>query len=561
MNHDLPRITIVTPSFNQAAFLEATIRSVLDQRYPNLQFGVVDGGSTDGSRLIIERYQDQLDFAIIEPDDGQVDAINKGLALADGEVVGFLNSDDTLEPGALRTVGEFFRDHPEETWCAGHCRFTDADGQTPRDMPTEQLMMRATPIETLSHILLRDKPVVLPQPSIFWRRGLTDRLGAFRTDLHFAFDFDMWCRFLAAGHHLTVINRVLSTYRLHEASKTCTDETRFLEDHVVIERQFAKWVRGWDRIRVARALGYRQRRLLLQTTTGRPWRAMLRRPWWLASRQIRTALLHGRGADATTRPAPAQGDLELTTTTEEAAPETWDSLYDRVDVKLAKQRLAKERASRRWQQFEHQLRDQLGDRKLRCVELGSGGGDFSMLLAMLGHEVTLVDFSDAALSHARQRFEEAGLSANFVQGDLFEFATTYAGCFDVSVSLGVVEHFAGPKRRAVIEAHRQVLRPGGLAMISAPNAGCVPYRLWKFYLETRGCWPYGYEAPFSGRELRSVARDVGLDACRLYRTGFAASVDGCLLLPLTGKRRGWGDGPGALNRLSGWDVNLIARAA
>lgn len=241
-----------------------------------------------------------------------------------------------------------------------------------------------------------------------------------------------------------------------------------------------------------------------------------------------------------------------------AKTQTWDKLYANPDMALANQRLETERGRRRWQTYSAYLDRQYPGQTLSAVELGAGGGDLSILLAQAGHKVTLVDFSPEALGHARQRFESLGLEAQFIQADVFEFMQTHAGRFDLSGSLGVAEHFSGQKRNDIIGAHQSVLRVGGTAFISVPNARCLPYRLWKLYLEARGCWPYGYEAPFSPRSLARFAKRNGLAPCHVYQTGFTASIDGCLLLPITGKRRGWQDGPKLLNLLGGWEANLIA---
>src|SRR6266513_4869973 len=114
-----PRISIITPSFNQAQFLEETILSVLNQRYPNLEYIVIDGGSTDGCVDVIKRYEDRLAFWVSEPDRGQPHAINKGLAKATGEIVAFINSDDVYLPGALSTVASHFIESPERGWLCG----------------------------------------------------------------------------------------------------------------------------------------------------------------------------------------------------------------------------------------------------------------------------------------------------------------------------------------------------------------------------------------------------------------------------------------------------------
>lgn len=241
-----------------------------------------------------------------------------------------------------------------------------------------------------------------------------------------------------------------------------------------------------------------------------------------------------------------------------AQTETWDKVYANPDQALANQRLETERRRRRWQTYAAYLNKQYPGQTLSAVELGAGGGDLSILLAQAGHRVTLVDFSREALDHARDRFASLGLDAEFIQADVFEFMRTHAGRFDLSGSLGVAEHFSGQKREEIIRAHQAVLRPGGTAFISVPNARCVPYRLWKLYLELRKWWPYGYEAPFLPSSLKRIAKRNGLTPQRVYQTGFTASIDGCLLLTLTGKRRGWQDGPALLNHLGGWEANLIA---
>lgn len=294
MNHcdtSLPRITVITPSFNQAAFLEETINSVLDQGYPNLQYGVIDGGSTDGSAEIIERYRDRLDFAVIEPDRGQVDALNKGLRLADGEVVCFINSDDTLIPGCLHTVGRFFAEHRDARWLIGDCVMIDAD--------SKQLSVEhSTEVHDLAHALIRDKRFQMPQPSIFWKRSLLDEHGLFREELEYCFDFEMWCRFLVAGVRLHKIDDELATYRLHDQSKTCALRHKQLFDHILIEREYARHLPLLRRLKLMRGIGYRTRQHLIATAQARPWTAIARRPWWIGSRQVRQLIWHGPQAGA-----------------------------------------------------------------------------------------------------------------------------------------------------------------------------------------------------------------------------------------------------------------------
>lgn len=291
MKH-LPGISLVTPSFNQGAYLEATLRSVLEQEYPNLQHIIIDGGSTDDSRDILEYYRPAIESAggriIIEPDDGQTQAINKGLRLATGDIVGWLCSDDLLLPRALETVGFHFTDRPDRNWCAGVCRMIDPQGEFIAPNRPEGIF-------TLEGVLMRnqERPFNLPQPSVFWRRRLHDQLGLLDESLHYCMDFEFWVRLLSAGYAPALLDVELACYRLHETSKTCAAPEGFLREHLVIERKYARQLPLALRLKVLRRLGYNRRTCAIQSTTGRPWGAVLRRPWWLLSQQVRLALWEG----------------------------------------------------------------------------------------------------------------------------------------------------------------------------------------------------------------------------------------------------------------------------
>ncbi len=280
----LPRITLITPSYNQAAYLEQTIQSVLDQGYTNLQYGVVDGGSTDGSVQIIERYHSRLDFVIIEPDDGQSDAINKGLARADGAVLGWLNSDDTLLAGALYEIGRRFEADDKVRWLIGHGRLVDAAGR-----PVERLAVEGE--FTLAGALIRRRKFNVPQPSSFWRRQVTDKVGLLDTSLRHCMDFDLWCRFLAAGVQPTLVDAQWSTYRLHDASKTCAESDGFIRSLIDIERRYAHLLPLRQRLELHRRIGYQRRACAVRTAGRQLWKAVVRRPWWLGSQQVRRSLL------------------------------------------------------------------------------------------------------------------------------------------------------------------------------------------------------------------------------------------------------------------------------
>lgn len=226
-----PKISIVTPSFNQGGFIEATIRSVLEQDYPELEYWVIDGGSSDGTLDILKKYEDRLRW-ISEPDSGQTNAINKGLRLASGEVLAYLNSDDLYLPGALRRVGAYFAAHPEAAWLTGRCRTIDAGGVETRRLITRYknfwLRLRSySVLQVLNYI---------SQPATFWRRAAYEALGPLDENLHYTMDYDYWLR-LGGRYRLHVLPQELAAFRLHGSSKSgMTASKQFEEQYRVAER-------------------------------------------------------------------------------------------------------------------------------------------------------------------------------------------------------------------------------------------------------------------------------------------------------------------------------------
>ena len=213
-----PRFTIVTPSFNQAAFLEETLRSILLQGYPELELIVMDGGSQDGSVEVIRKYERFLSFWVSQKDRGQTDALNQGFARGSGQLRGFLNSDDLYEPGALQTVAKEFTAGAD--WVSGRCRFIE-EGRQPW---LDQVPGRETDLDWLTN-----DP--LPQPSVFWSDRLHQVAGEFRLDLHYSFDWEFWLRFrFKAGAKVRSLAPVLSSYRLHKSSKTVAFGAKFLDE-------------------------------------------------------------------------------------------------------------------------------------------------------------------------------------------------------------------------------------------------------------------------------------------------------------------------------------------
>ncbi len=201
------RISIVTPSFNQAPYLEAAIRSVLEQDYPDLEYFVVDGGSTDGSLEIIRRYADRLTWWVSEPDRGQADGINKGLRRATGEVVAWLNSDDRYRPDALRRVAETFAAHPDVGLVFGDVASVDAEGRV-------FYLQRFGPY-TLDDLLAFR---IISQPAVFMRREVLQAAGYLDETYHLLLDHHLWLR-MARLAPLRYLPHTLAEARYHPAAK------------------------------------------------------------------------------------------------------------------------------------------------------------------------------------------------------------------------------------------------------------------------------------------------------------------------------------------------------
>jgi len=222
--------------------------------------------------------------------------------------------------------------------------------------------------------------------------------------------------------------------------------------------------------------------------------------------------------------------------------------------------LARERRGPRWQWVKDSLRAQFGSLiDLKTIELGSGRGDLSVMLAEEGAEVTLLDVNSAALESAVLRFARLGLRAATVQCDLRDAQGVSGGPFDVALSIGVIEHFRGSARTDVLRAHYNALRPGGMAIVSVPHAWCLPYRAWKAYLELRGWWPYGLEIPYSKSELAGRAREAGFGLIDMRCMGLRQSLGEHWVKRLTGRRPEWIDARSVLDPLMGLSLVMIAR--
>ncbi len=210
-----PLVTIVTPSYNQSGFLEATIQSVLAQEYPHIEYIIVDGGSTDGSLEILQRYEKRLAAWISEPDQGQTDAINKGFQLGQGEIMAWLNSDDEYYPSAIREAVAFFERNPESKMVYGDVDIINESGRVVGKFNARQA----------SYQRLMRGYVNIPQPAAFWRRSLWETAGPLDPSLYFAMDYDLWVRF-AKISDLTYLPHTWGRFRVHESGKTFLADDR-----------------------------------------------------------------------------------------------------------------------------------------------------------------------------------------------------------------------------------------------------------------------------------------------------------------------------------------------
>ena len=211
----LPLFSIITPSFNQVRYLESTIRSVLDQDYPNIEYIIVDGGSEDGSVEVIRRFSDRLAWWVSEKDRGQTDAINKGFARANGEILAWLNSDDTYEPHAITEAVGFLQSRPEVGLVYGDANFIDENGCFIGRFPAAQTDYRR----------LRQGFVHVPQQAAFWRADLWRKVGPLDPSFYFAMDYDLWTR-LAALAPVEYTARLWANFRLHTQGKTISADER-----------------------------------------------------------------------------------------------------------------------------------------------------------------------------------------------------------------------------------------------------------------------------------------------------------------------------------------------
>lgn len=244
----LPKISVVTLSYNQGKFLEETIKSVLDQQYPNLEYIIMDGGSTDNSVDIIKKYEKHLTYWQSQPDDGQSAAINAGFAIATGDIFCWLNSDDQFTPGSLIKVGNYFSQNPKCKWLAGHGIAI---------MPNNKEIYFKAEINHKYRLCdfwmwCREGGCYMSQPSVFWTRQLWDQSGGYcREDKPNSMDYELWLRFnqyaypqiiqetlsvaKLHGECKSIINRLSQRKELLESAKEHCDNVFFLQFHFLFD--------------------------------------------------------------------------------------------------------------------------------------------------------------------------------------------------------------------------------------------------------------------------------------------------------------------------------------
>ncbi|MCS3863263.1 glycosyltransferase involved in cell wall biosynthesis [Salinibacter ruber] len=225
-----PKISIVTPSYNQGRFLEETIRSILLQGYPNLEYIVIDGGSTDESEDVIKKYEPWIEYWVSEDDRGQTHAINKGLEQCTGDVFNWVNSDDYLARGALSVVGErFAASTPPEVLCGYNRRF---DSETGKTVKYVRLFLSETPGRSVAkHRFI--------QTSTYYRMDVVQSLGPFDEDLHYNMDKEYFIRYILqrGQKYVSFTDEVLSHFRLHDSSKTVSESKEHEDGKIEVYEQ------------------------------------------------------------------------------------------------------------------------------------------------------------------------------------------------------------------------------------------------------------------------------------------------------------------------------------
>ncbi|PPD41668.1 MAG: glycosyltransferase [Methylocystis sp.] len=223
---DFPKLSVVIPSYQQGMFIERTIRSIVEQNYPNLELILMDGGSTDETMSIVERYKSHFAHISSGKDGGQASAIRKGFEIATGDYISWLNSDDTYNPGALLAIGSYLAEHPEVRFVYGDMDLIDAEGKLIAHKRSVKFVLGVMKYAFLT----------VPQMSAFWSKKLYDEVGGVDASLRFCMDYDLFVR-MASRSTPVHIDRTIGNFRIHPTSKTTNlENVRQAEDRLVQTR-------------------------------------------------------------------------------------------------------------------------------------------------------------------------------------------------------------------------------------------------------------------------------------------------------------------------------------
>ena len=237
--YEWPKLSIVTPSFNQGRFIERTIRCILLQGYPNLEFIVIDGGSTDETLKIIEKYAPWISYWVSEPDSGMYDAINKGFAKSTGEFMGWSPTSDLYESGALRLVGRIFSEYKKVAWVTSNCKVICNEKLEETGRYIVEGFSRKAFMKGLNFLGgSRYARFMIQQQSTFWRRSLWEKCGGRMDDtMRGAGDFELWARFFASGERLFCTDAPIGIYMEHQGQESVANAEGLLEEqHRAFER-------------------------------------------------------------------------------------------------------------------------------------------------------------------------------------------------------------------------------------------------------------------------------------------------------------------------------------
>jgi glycosyltransferase involved in cell wall biosynthesis len=226
------RISIITPSYNQAQFIERTIQSVLNQDYKDIEYIVMDGGSNDGTTEILKKYDGKIIWKS-ERDNGQSEAINKGLKMATGDIVTYLNSDDTYEPGVLQKVANFFSKNSDIKWVYGKCRIINENNKEIRKFITayKNFLLKKY---NYSKLIAEN---FISQPATFWRKELLSEIGYFSENEHFCMDYEYWLR-IGQKYDAGVIDEYLANFRYYPSSKSGGVNKKQFQDELRLANKF-----------------------------------------------------------------------------------------------------------------------------------------------------------------------------------------------------------------------------------------------------------------------------------------------------------------------------------